>query len=228
MENPKNPKDPGPDLSARDRQRQRHVQYLDDQWQGRGWIPEDVRNRRSFPHQQISLHAISNLVSITKLCIQSRIALDTLWQPGGILHEVVSADNGIFVKEHSSIALKRLKERTGLDTVSGAKSGSQPRGGTGEVNDMDGDDDMGFINDEDADDTLVNIDHEPGASLTTPPLGPKEHLAAGAKRTRPDGDRNIGNDKGCKQRKRESLLPLNFDLGAGFEVVKAQRDKADM
>ncbi|KAK2051380.1 hypothetical protein LY76DRAFT_599386 [Colletotrichum caudatum] len=101
--------------------RAKHISYLNTEWIGPGWIPEDVRRRRRNQQRQIADGLISRLVTITKIAKRRGIILSSLWLQGGLLRELVG--DKPLDKQLFSEAIRTLTDQNRSNSVCSSVNG---------------------------------------------------------------------------------------------------------
>ncbi|RBR08451.1 uncharacterized protein FIESC28_10251 [Fusarium coffeatum] len=96
--------------STRTAKRDRYIEYLDEQWEGRrNWSRPDLL--RVPLGDKPSDNTIRPLKTLTDLALQHDIPLQTLWQRGGALFDTICIGKSILSKEAAAAALDLFRKR---------------------------------------------------------------------------------------------------------------------
>ena len=96
--------------STRTAKRDRYIEYLDEQWDGRrNWSRPDLL--RVPLGDKPSDNTIRPLKMLTDLALEHDISLQTLWRRGGVLFDTVCTGKRILSKEAAASALDLFRKR---------------------------------------------------------------------------------------------------------------------
>ncbi|KAM0342865.1 hypothetical protein ACHAPU_009142 [Fusarium lateritium] len=106
----------------------RNITELDTLWGGRAWIPpfKRFRDLEAVNFDNISMGDINYLLSTSKLARSRGVALDSLYQPGGLIHGLTVLLNGVRTSKDALAQAKTLWSQAPQIAIAGPAPGDPP------------------------------------------------------------------------------------------------------